>query len=167
MDVLFLDEMLGKLCTIMRMLGHICIFIKPSPHHQNNPKILSVLSNKENIHVILITRNKKKIEKLSVYIKNNFGVDIDESIIIPYTSIKDQIIKVKDIVKYKARDPRCSVCGGDLIITSKEEVDKEKIPPKVLEYHNLFYYCPYCNKYYWKGKHWDNMRLYLGEQSFE
>ncbi len=52
----------------------------------------------------------------------------------------------------------CMLCASSL----KEVVaSSAPIPEKVKAYHKTVYYCPYCNKYYWKGSHWKNIEAFL------
>lgn len=48
---------------------------------------------------------------------------------------------------------RCLLCNE--ILTNAN--DKSLIPPKVLAYHDDFWFCGKCNKIYWLGGHTENM----------
>ena len=51
----------------------------------------------------------------------------------------------------------CSLCGGDLLALSREEVSGS-VPPSVELHHRLFYRCASCGHLYWHGGHWKKLR---------
>ncbi|MEW6686348.1 MAG: Mut7-C RNAse domain-containing protein [Candidatus Edwardsbacteria bacterium] len=52
---------------------------------------------------------------------------------------------------------RCLLCN-----TEVEKIDGEKakdlVPLKVFETFSEFWHCPKCDKIYWHGSHWENMK---------
>jgi len=56
------------------------------------------------------------------------------------------------------RESRCALCNGELEVLKRSVAAKEKIPPKVLVRHRLFFRCTSCSKLYWRGGHWDRIR---------
>jgi uncharacterized protein with PIN domain len=57
---------------------------------------------------------------------------------------------------------RCLVCNTILRRASAKEI-LEAVPPRVREAQEEFYYCPSCNKIYWKGSHTERMRAVIAE----
>jgi uncharacterized protein with PIN domain len=55
-------------------------------------------------------------------------------------------------------DSRCAVCNGELEVLKRKDAAKEKVPPKVLARHRLFFRCTSCSKLYWRGGHWERIR---------
>lgn len=53
-------------------------------------------------------------------------------------------------------EPLCSLCGGLLRVTSKEEI-AGKVPPSVERRHRLFFRCASCGQLYWRGSHWKKL----------
>ena len=53
--------------------------------------------------------------------------------------------------------PRCPVCNGVL-----EEVSKDRawgcVPSYVFATQERFVVCPACDRFYWRGTHWEDMR---------
>ena len=47
---------------------------------------------------------------------------------------------------------RCSRCNVPLAPAAHEAV-AERVPPRVLEHHDLFSACPRCGRVYWQGTH--------------
>ena len=56
--------------------------------------------------------------------------------------------------------PRCSLCNKLLSSASKEVILK-RVPSMIQRIHPNFWYCPDCEKTYWQGTHWENMRSFL------
>ncbi len=52
---------------------------------------------------------------------------------------------------------RCLVCNSVLRRASATEITANA-PPRVRENHELFYYCPNCEKIYWEGSHTKRMQ---------
>lgn len=52
---------------------------------------------------------------------------------------------------------RCMKCNGVLEETELSQVE-ERVPPKVREWHSLFYECRNCHKVYWKGSHYKKLQ---------
>ena len=57
---------------------------------------------------------------------------------------------------------RCLLCNSTLDSIKKDEV-KAKVPPKVFEQHETFWYCHRCNKFYWRGTHYTDMLKKIDE----
>ena len=57
---------------------------------------------------------------------------------------------------------RCIICNVEL-----EDIDKAKVKDKVPEYvfktQGEFITCPKCQRIYWQGTHWGNVRRCLEE----
>jgi uncharacterized protein with PIN domain len=58
-----------------------------------------------------------------------------------------------DDIKLDPKSSRCPVCNGTITGVEVEEV-KDKVPPKVREFHREFWNCHDCGKVYWMGTHW-------------
>jgi uncharacterized protein with PIN domain len=51
--------------------------------------------------------------------------------------------------------PRCTQCNSELVPVSRAEAEV-RVPEFVYLSRNEFAFCAHCDKYYWKGTHWDN-----------
>jgi len=129
------DEMLGKLAKWLRLLGYDTSYIKTK-----DDGILMVIANKENR--ILLTRDKELHQRCahSTFLKSD---DPDLQL--------EQIFKEYGLSKDKALS-MCSVCGRALQQVVKEKAEG-KVPEKVYELQEEFWFCNKCNKFYWKGTH--------------
>jgi uncharacterized protein with PIN domain len=56
---------------------------------------------------------------------------------------------------------RCPVCNGRLTPLSREEA-RERVPPHVHRTQQVFRLCAECDRVYWRGTHWEQMRDILG-----
>jgi len=56
---------------------------------------------------------------------------------------------------------RCPVCNGRLTPLSREEA-RERVPPHVHCTQQVFRLCTECDRVYWRGTHWEQMRDILG-----
>lgn len=57
---------------------------------------------------------------------------------------------------------RCLLCNSSLDDIKKDDV-QGKVPPKVFERHETFWYCPRCKKIYWRGTHYEEMLKKIDE----
>jgi uncharacterized protein with PIN domain len=52
---------------------------------------------------------------------------------------------------------RCLVCNGALEPRPKEQA-RNRVPDYVFQTQEGFGYCPFCDRFYWKATHWEQMR---------
>ncbi|GBE18054.1 hypothetical protein BMS3Abin16_00645 [archaeon BMS3Abin16] len=52
---------------------------------------------------------------------------------------------------------RCPVCNAELKVTCKKDI-KAKVLESVIEQYDRFWVCSGCEKIYWHGGHWKNVR---------
>ncbi len=75
----------------------------------------------------------------------------------------DPLIQLKEVIarfhlqKEVREFTRCLVCNSKLNPVDRELIN-DKLPEKVKNYHSEFHICTGCNKIYWKGTHYENMR---------
>ena len=143
-----LSKELGRLCKWLRILGFDAVYFKG-----DNRGILLVEALRDGR--IILTRNSKLSRKIGTKI-----------IQIKSDKLRNQI---NQLIKELKLSPdknlmfsRCIVCNSEL-----EEVDKNRIKPKVPEYvfnnHQDFLTCPICGRVYWKGTHWGNVQSVLNQ----
>lgn len=133
------DRMLGSLARWMRLFGFDVLY----PNEMDDTELLALALTEGRI---LLTRDKvlSSSSENVLYIEsgrwdlqygqisNHFGLKIET----PMT--------------------RCSVCNEAIIGISKNEV-KDRVPEKVYELQEEFWHCRKCDKYYWKGTHWEGI----------
>jgi uncharacterized protein with PIN domain len=133
------DEMLGKLAKWLRLLGYDTSYLK-----SQDDGMLALVAEQENR--ILLTRDKQ----LSTRVKRGLYLeseDPDEQLMMVFTTYgltKDKALTL------------CSVCGYSLITVPKERAFG-KVPSKIYAVQSEFWYCSRCQKFYWKGSHYDKI----------
>lgn len=136
------DDMLGKLAVRLRMLG-----FDASYYGDSADSLLLRKSKEENR--ILLTRD---LEITKIRGANAFFVTSKK--------LKGQIREVIEKYNLKVSPPnmfsRCSVCNEPLEDLPKEKV-KGRVPPLIYKLFNEFAYCSKCDKYYWKGTHYEKI----------
>jgi len=136
------DDMLGKLAMRLRMLGF------DATYYRNTADSFLLRKSKEE-NRILLTRDASLVKIKGA---NAFWISSRK--------LKDQIREV--IQKYNLKITpqnmfsRCSVCNEPLVDLPKEKVEG-KVPPVVYKLFKEFSYCPKCDKYYWKGTHFEKI----------
>jgi len=136
--------MLGTLAKWLRIFGFDTFYA----NSEMDDTELIEISRKEKR--VLITRDKNLLQKAR---KEKLKV-----IEINTTDIDQQINKVINNMKV---DPfkvlsRCILCNTKIDEIKKDEV-KEKIPKRVFDTNEKFWFCTKCKKIYWKGSHYENM----------
>lgn len=137
-----LDVHLGTLAKYMRMLGFDTLY-------KNNYKDEEIvdISLKEKRTILTRDRGILKISEVTRgYWVRSSKPDEQIAEVINRFDLKDQIKELS----------RCLVCNSLLRKISKEKII-ERLPQKVKELQNEFYYCNACDKIYWKGSHYAKM----------
>ena len=140
--MIIVDEMLNDVSKWLRLFGIPTVYI----NGKKDEEILNSLKPTDT----LITADEALYRRA---LKKSNAILITE---------KDKVKKVAKVIKLlhlsiSLDKPRCPICGGELERVSKE---KAVVPEKVKQNHTLFYYCPKCNKYYWKGSHWKRIERF-------
>lgn len=135
------DHMLGSLARWLRFLG----FDTAYPDVLSD-KALAELAVKEKR--ILLTRDRELASKKGISALFIQSTDINEQL--------GQVIVAYDL-EIKNELSRCSLCNTTLISVNKEQV-KDKVPERVYEIQNEFWECIQCQKYYWPGTHYKNIK---------
>jgi uncharacterized protein with PIN domain len=143
-----LTKELGRLARWLRILGFDTVY-----YRQDNTSRLLLLALRE--ARIVITRNKVLFDKISakaVYVKEE--------------RLREQLKKVASTLKMKIDQDkmfsRCVICNRPLSCVDKREVEK-KVPEYVYKTQNKFMDCPECNRVYWPGSHWGNIKKALAK----
>jgi hypothetical protein len=136
--------MLGTLAKWLRILGYDTFY---ASNEMTDDSLMEIAKREKRI---LITRDKDLIFRAKKQLMPT--VEIKET---------DLIKQIRKVIKENKIDEnkflsRCSVCNTELRSISKKLVEG-KVPPKVFETKEKFWYCPTCNRYYWMGSHYDDM----------
>jgi hypothetical protein len=136
--------MLGTLAKWLRLFGFDTFYANSE---MEDEEILKVAKKEGRI---IITRDKQLIarvkkEKMTVIEINT--TDLDEQINLV---LKNVNIDEKSILS------RCSVCNNILNEIKKSEV-KNKVPKKIFDNNEKFWFCSKCDKIYWMGSHYERI----------
>jgi len=138
-----LDVHLGKLATLLRMLGFDALYSRSCDDAE-----LARVSRDE--LRILLTRDrgllKRKIVSHGYCVRSLRG--------------EEQLAEV--LGRFQLRRlirpfTRCLRCNAALIPADPEQVSG-RVPPLVEERYDTFRRCPACGRLYWRGTHWEHMR---------
>ena len=138
------DQMLGTLAKWLRIFGFDTFYANSE---MDDTELIDISKKEKRI---LITRDKNLLqiarkEKLKVIEINT--TDIDQQI--------NKVINQVKIAPSKILS-RCILCNTKIDEIKKDEV-KKKVPKRVFEANEKFWFCPKCNKIYWKGSHYEKM----------
>ena len=139
------DKMLGKLTKWLRILGY------DTTYPISDEDITLILTARRE-NRILLTRDTNLIKR-----KN-----ICDYLFIKSDQWEEQLLEVirglKLIIDFNLNMfSRCSLCNTPTIKIDKRKVEG-LVPPYVFLTQKEFFYCPSCQKYYWKGTHWQRMK---------
>ncbi|MEW6194490.1 MAG: Mut7-C RNAse domain-containing protein [Bacteroidota bacterium] len=141
-----LDVHLGTLAKYMRMFG----FDTKYQNDFSDEKIIEIFLHEKRT---VLTRDvgilKRKEVTHGYFVRN----------IKPIKQI-EEIIKRFDLQKEIKGFSRCIRCNTKIVPIEKEKII-DKIPPKVKSIHSRFFYCKVCKKVYWKGSHYDKMKVLI------
>ena len=138
------DQMLGTLAKWLRIYGFDTFYANSEI---DDAELITISKNEDRI---LITRDKKLIQ--SAQSKNLKTIELKT------TDIDEQISTVLgdlEIDKTKILS-RCILCNTEVEEIKKDDV-KGKVPKRIFENNNEFWFCKNCNKIYWKGSHYEKM----------
>lgn len=140
------DEMLGSLARWLRIMGYDTTYEKDRGDNE-------ILRRATEGGRSLLTRD----EELALRGRPS-------SLYITSDELDSQLLQVIQAYSLEADESlaRCTKCNGTLALVPKEEVSGD-VPTGALEKNHEFFRCASCNKVYWKGSHWDNIRRRLAE----
>ena len=141
---LLCDQMLGSLAKWLRLLGFDTFYASA----EITDDALLEIARKENR--VLISRDK---ELLAQGRKENIKI-----IEIKTTDLDDQLLSVLHHLEIDENMilSRCTICNQVLEPMEKMRV-KGKVPEKVFDRNEQFWYCCRCDKVYWSGSHYQNI----------
>lgn len=148
----FVDAMLGNVAKKLRLLGFDSEYFSDIDDDV-------IIEKSKNENRVIISRdhdliNKaKKNEILSVYITTENEIDQFLEI------LQNTHLKINNISGDTARCPKCN---SQTLRIGKSEILND-IPPKVLEYTDIFWKCKKCNQLYWEGIHIKNLQEFVNK----
>jgi uncharacterized protein with PIN domain len=139
---------LGKLARWLRILGHDTLY-----YREESVGTLIVCALREDR--IIVTRRKKELDDLK---KKTVVIESNEL----KQQLKEIISKLNLEVDESKMFTRCTLCNESLKEVRKEDI-KEIAPEYVYKTHDYFLQCPICERLYWQGTHWGNVKEVIGK----
>jgi uncharacterized protein with PIN domain len=142
------DAMLGRLARWLRLLGFDCAF---------ETDIADEALVRRAVHErrIVLSRDRALNEEWRIS-------DIHQ---IESEKVRDQLIEVVHAFELAPEIQllsRCSHCNALLEPAALGDVN-ERVPPRVLERHDVFSACPRCRRVYWEGTHTERIKRFVDE----
>ena len=151
MSKFYTDSMLGKLSRFLRFLGYDTLY-----RTQESIEDMIEISRKEERIILSQAR-----QVVALCRKGNV-----KALSMPTTNISDQLLTLKsnlDIVfNIPPLEMRCSMCNGDLNKIEKDEI-LDLIPEGTAKHYDLFWQCSLCNKVFWMGSHWEEIKKIIDD----
>ncbi|MBE3088700.1 MAG: Mut7-C RNAse domain-containing protein [Actinobacteria bacterium] len=140
------DIMVGKLARYMRMAGYDVMYI----NNASDDQIIKIARETDRI---ILTRDSLMLAR------REFKKGIIKYLYIKEDKLENQLDQIKSELKISLKPNliRCIECNEKLIKVKKEDI-KNKVPPYVYKTQQNFLYCKNCDKYYWRGTHYQNIK---------
>lgn len=141
-----LDTHLGRLARYLRMLGFDAAY-----ETDCEDKELSQISHNE--ERILLTRDRGLLKRSEVV----------HGYFVRATEPKLQVVEVLrrfDLFSDVAPFRRCIQCNTLLNSVAKETI-LERLQTETRQYYDEFRICPFCNRIYWAGSHYERMQRFV------
>ena len=145
-----LDVHLGKLARHLRMVGFDTLWSQDF----TDPELLKI-SNEE--HRILLTRDRE-LHDLAPAERRHYvqatepGEQLRE--VVDRFGLKNQVVSHKGFLS------RCLECNSPIVEVNGEKI-RDRVPAHLLEEQKEFYFCPRCERVYWKGSHFERMKTWV------
>lgn len=141
---LLCDQMLGSLAKWLRILGFDTFYANKEITDEELLNIAKIENR------TIVSRDKELILRGK---KQNINV-----IEIKNTDLDDQLKLVLNLIKIdeKLVLSRCTLCNKILEKIEKSKVEG-KVPRKVFDNNNEFWFCNKCKKFYWMGSHYEKI----------
>ena len=143
-----LDVHLGILAKYMRALGIDTLY---ENYYSDEDIVEIALSEGRTI----LTRDRGILKRKAV--KYGYLVKSSKS----KRQLKEVFINF-DLLSSTLPFSRCMRCNGLLKPVAKKDLVNE-LDPLTEKYYNEFFRCSSCENLYWKGGHWERMRLFIDE----
>ncbi len=144
------DRMLKRLAIWLRLSGYDTLCDESFQTREREDTFLA----KNFPDRILLTRDK---ELYRMRIAKGYPARLIKS-----SKVWEQMKEIRDLVNFKPKAERCTLCNSRL--RKLEKAEAEKIV-KELGLNDLLnkelWYCDKCKKLYWVGYHWKNMLEFL------
>jgi uncharacterized protein with PIN domain len=141
-----LDAHLGKLARYLRMLGFDSLY-------RNDYSDGEIIETAREEKRVILTRDKLLLR--SPRVDHGYYVRAVEK----HMQLVE-VVKKFDLYAQFRSFSRCMTCNTALSAKSKETI-RDRIDPGIYNCYQEFYYCPSCDKFFWRGSHFDRMERFI------
>lgn len=138
-----LDVHLGKLTRYLRLCGFDSLY-------ENNLEDTTIINIAKDENRIILTRDKGILKNSKV--THGYWLRSDN----PEEQLKE-VVQRFDLENKISLFTRCTVCNGKIRKVNKKSIEKDLLAG-TKSFYKEFYQCSNCNKIYWKGSHYTNMK---------
>ena len=150
------DAMLGSLARKLRVFGYDTIYL--SDVKDEVVLRIGITQNR-----VILTCDKELFRRI---------VKVGASgVLLECSSDLDSIVKIlcKYSIKYidcESMNSRCSACNGLLVEKASSDITTQ-VPPRILKMHKYFLNCSDCNKIYWQGKQFMQIKALIKDVNYK
>ncbi len=141
-----LDNHLGRLAAHLRLLGFDCLY----RNDYQDEELAAVYAAEERI---LLTRDRCLLMRKAV-LRGRLVRSLQSG------EQASEILQRYNLTSLIQPFKRCIRCNGLLLPVDKAEID-HALQPLTRQYFDDFRRCDRCGQVYWKGSHWERMRLWI------
>jgi uncharacterized protein with PIN domain len=141
---LLADAMLGRLAKYLRILGYDTVYMADTDDYA----VMRVARAEDRL---ILTRDHGLARRRGVH-----------ALLIESEEIEEQLHQVHEALGPPPPPARCPVCNTPLQ-DAPPEVVVRRVPPYVQRTQEDFSLCPSCRRIFWRGTHWQNMQVLIGE----
>ena len=141
-----LDVHLGKLARRIRMLGFDSLYRNDYRDHE-----LVELAQREKR--IILTRDRGLLKNKAV--THGYWIRSHQ----PDEQVRE-VLQRFDLGELIQAFSRCRVCNDTIEIVDRKQIENLLLP-KTSQYYDEFHVCVGCGRVYWKGSHYQKMKLYV------
>lgn len=144
-----LDVHLGKLARFLRLLGF-------DTKYERSGSINSIILQANNEHRTILSMSHAYYQHPQVL--RFYRIESN----VPRTQLLS-VLRRFDLRNLIRPFTRCIECNTLLCSYTRENIPADRIPQKVFAVYQNYEYCPHCDRYYWKGSHYERMKVFVDE----
>jgi uncharacterized protein with PIN domain len=135
------DAHLGKLAKLLRLLG------ADTKYGDDDIEIVRISIQEKRI---ILTRDRKLLQRKEV--THGYCVRSTD----PELQL-EEVLERFDFYSQIKEFYRCTICNSVIHPINKSEI-VHRLEPKTATHFNEFYFCPGCERIYWKGSHYKKLK---------
>lgn len=137
------DSHLGKLARMLRLIGF-------DTQYDKDDDDLEIVRKSIQQKQIILTRDRQLLQRK----------EVTHGYCVRSTDPENQVYEVLerfDLYSQVKAFYRCMMCNGIIHPIDKADI-RHRLKPKTEKYFNEFYFCPGCERIYWKGSHYEKLK---------